>query len=109
MIVPQSRLLFWVYVLVLPFATLAGVYDGAALVSIALIGAFIFAVLVDVILSLNGLDAFTLNTAPVIRASKDSPANLELFITHRKRRSGHLRVGFGMPSSIQMEREVFDL
>jgi uncharacterized protein (DUF58 family) len=109
MIIPQSRLLFWVSVLVLPFATLAGVYDPAALISLVLIGVFVLVVLVDAVLGLKALDAFTLRTAPVIRASKDRPANLELFVTNQSGWIRHLRIGFGVPSSIQMQREIFDL
>src|SRR4051812_14468712 len=109
MIVPQSRLLFWVSALVLPFATLAGVYGSAALPSIALISALALVVLVDAIRSLRSLDAFALKTAPVVRGSKDRPAKLELFLSNHTGGSKHLRIGLGTPPSIEMAREIFDI
>src|SRR4051812_26749739 len=93
MIFPQSRLLFWVAVLVLPFATLAGMYEPAALICCALIGLFLIVVLIDAILSFSALDSISLKASPVVRACKDRPAKLELFITRSKLGAKRLRIG----------------
>src|SRR4051812_21958120 len=93
MIFPTSRLLFWVAVIVLPFATLAGMYQPAALICSALIGLFLVVVLIDAILSFSALDSIGLKASPVVRASKDRPSKLELFITRSKAGSKRLRIG----------------
>ena len=109
MIVPQNRLLFWVAAVVLPFATLAGVYPSAALISLALIGCLVVAVLCDVLLSLNALSGIKLRCPTVIRASKDRLAKIELQIGNNRKKGRHLRIGLGLPALIESEHEIVDL
>ena len=71
MIVPQARLLFWVTAIVLPFATLAGVYQPAAPICFALMGCLVVGVLIDAVLSFSGLKGISLQAPRVVRASKD--------------------------------------
>ena len=109
MIVPQNRLLFWVTAVVLPFATLAGVYPAAALISLALIGCLAVAVLCDAVLSLNRLSGLKLRCPGIVRASKDRPAKIELLIENSGRKARHLRIGLSLPELIQSEHEIVDL
>jgi len=115
MIFPQSRLLFWVAVLVLPFATIAGVYPDAALVCFTLVGVFLIAVLIDAILSFGALQTIALKASPVVRASKDRPGKLELFIQNSRPGSKHLRIGLPFAvagsagSPITSDHETLDL
>ncbi len=109
MIVPQARLLFWVTALVLPFATLAGVYEPATLISLALIGCLVLAVLIDAIVSFSALNGISLTTTPVVRASKDRPAKLELQISNLSQKPRRLRIGLGFPSLVQSDHEILDL
>src|SRR5207245_3167046 len=105
MIVPQNRLLFWVAAVVLPFATLAGVYSSATLISLALIGCLAVAVLCDALASFNSLSGIKLRCPTVIRASKDRPAKIELQIGNNRKKSRHLRIGLGLPALIEAEHE----
>ena len=49
MIVPRTRLLVWVAMIVLPFATLGGTIPHAEKISAAFIGALLFAVVIDAV------------------------------------------------------------
>ncbi len=109
MIAPQARLLFWVTALVLPFATLAGVYEEAMLISLALIGCLVLVIVIDAVLSFSGLNGISLTAPPVVRASKDRPAKLELQIGNLSQKPRRLRVGLGLASPIQSDHEILDL
>ena len=109
MIVPQNRLLFWVTAVVLPFATLAGVYSSAILISLALIGCLAVAVLCDALVSLNALAGIKLRCPAIVRASKDRVAKIELQIGNNNKKERHLRIGIGLPTLIESEHEIVDL
>ncbi len=109
MIVPQNRLLFWTGVIALPFATLAGVYEPAALLSIALIGCLLLAILADALLSFTGTDRLNVKCPAVIRGSKDRPARIELHIGNASRKRRRLRIGLGLPASVESKHEIMDL
>lgn len=109
MIIPQNRLLFWVGTVVLPFATLAGVYPLAALISLALIGCLAIAVLCDALVSFSTLSGIKLRSPAVVRASKDRLAKIDLQIGNNSRKSRHLRIGLGLPALIESKHEIVDL
>ena len=80
MIVPRTRLLFWVAAIVLPFALLAAVAPGSAVVSLSLIGVFVLVVIVDAIGSSRSLGGIGVELPEIVRMSKDREAKLELRI-----------------------------
>lgn len=109
MIVPRARLLFWMAAIVLPFATMAGVYSSATLLSLGLIGLLLLAVLIDAMLGFDSIKGISVNCAPVVRASKDRPAKIELQIGNSSQKARHIRLGLGLPSAIETRHEIFDL
>jgi len=121
MIVPQPRLLFWVAILVVPFATLAGMYEPATLVSVGILVCFILVALVDATRSFSSLDAITIKAAPIIRASRDRSANLELFLDNSSGKARRIRMGLSIAppsapsnsaarnSTISLTPELLDL
>ena len=109
MIVPQARLLFWVVAVVLPFATLAGVYEAAAPISFAVMGIFVLTVLVDALLSFNSLKGISLKLPPITRASKDRAARLELQIGNTTQKGRRFRLGLAFPPEIETDDEIMDV
>ena len=78
MIVPRFRLLFWVAVVVLPFALIGAVSSPATGVSLLCIGGLLAVVLVDALGARHRLAGIGVALPPVARMSKDREAKLEL-------------------------------
>ncbi len=78
MIVPRTRLLFWVAVVVLPFALLAAV--APATISLLLIGVFFIVAIVDAVGGEQSLNGIGIELPAIVRMSKDREAKLELRI-----------------------------
>ena len=109
MIVPRSRLLFWVAAIVLPFAFLAAVVPAAATVSLLFIGGLLLVVLADAIGARKNLTGIGIELPAVARMSKDREAKLELRIRNeRQLRQRTLRVGLAWPREIQTPAEELD-
>jgi uncharacterized protein (DUF58 family) len=108
MIVPSSRLLFWVAVIVLPFALLAAVAPASTAVSLTIIGLFFAAIVADVFGGVKSLSGVAVDSAPVARMSKDRKAKLELRIRNPGQRQKRLRLALAWPPEIKTEDEVVD-
>ena len=124
MIVPQARLLFWVAGVILPFATLAGVYEPAALICIGVIGLLVAVVLLDAVLSLGALKGIRLKAPETVRVSKERQAQLNLQIGNsyapphpgplpRGGRAGppnrRLRIGLSLPPQIASANDSLEV
>jgi uncharacterized protein (DUF58 family) len=109
MIVPRSRLLFWVAALVLPCALLVALRPGAASISALLVGILFAAALGDLLRAPGSLAGIDIELAPIIRMSKNREARLELRIRNEPLRRRSLRLALDMPPEITAateEREV---
>jgi uncharacterized protein (DUF58 family) len=108
MIVPRSRLLFWVAAIVLPFALLAAVAPASAAASVLLIGGFLLVTIVDAVGGRRSLDGIGIELPLVVRMSKDRPARLEMRIFNPRQQKKELRVALGWPREIKAEDEEVD-
>jgi len=108
MIVPRNQLLFWVAVVVLPFALLAAVAPGAAAVSLAFIGVFCLAAVVDAFGGRNSLNGLSVELPAIIRLSKDRGGKVELRIFNPARSPRKLRVALDWPREIQPADDAVD-
>jgi len=108
MIVPRSRLLFWVAVVVLPFAFLAAVAPNAAAVSLLFIGGLFLVALADAFGAHKNLAGIGVELPAVARMSKDREAKLELRIRNEQQRSRTLRVGLPWPREIKAATDELD-
>jgi uncharacterized protein (DUF58 family) len=108
MIVPRFRLLFWVAVVVLPFALIGAVSPPAAGVSLLCIGGLLAVALADAIGAGKSLAGIGVELPPVVRMSKDRDAKLELRIRNEQQRQSHLRVALAWPHEIQTASETLD-
>lgn len=109
MIVPRNRLLLWFAVVVLPFALLAAVEPGAAVISFALIGAFVVAALVDAIGARSSLAGISVALPEISRMSKDREAKLELRVRNERQQQRTVRVALGLPREIQSPQEELEV
>ncbi len=102
MIVPRSRLLFWVALVVLPFAFLATAVAHTAGISLLFIGGLFLAVLGDAIGARRSLAGIGVELPPVARFSKDRSGSLELRLRNARRRKANIRLAFAWPREIQV-------
>jgi uncharacterized protein (DUF58 family) len=108
MIVPSSRLLFWVATVVLPFALLAAVAPAAAAVSLLLIAGLILVAMADAIGGLKSLDGIGLELPAVARMSKDREAKLELRIRNERQTARILCLALAWPREIKPAEEIVE-
>ena len=100
MLVPNSKLLFWFALLVLPFALLGGMVASVALLSEIVIGAFLLIVLADAIWAVGRLDGIHVELPEVVRFSKNREGCLELRITTERQKLKRVRLGLAFPPEI---------
>lgn len=105
MLSPRSRLIWWVTLLVVPFATVAGVLPGAAPVAVLIICAFIAAVLSDALLAFRSTQGLRVACADTVRLSKDRPGGIELQFNHEAAAGRVIRFGLPLPREIESARE----
>src|SRR2546427_5135788 len=100
MIVPQSRLLLWVSVVVLPFAAIAAVVPEAAVLSGLFILAVVVLALLDAALAQGSLEGISIEMPAIVRLSKDREGAIEVDIKNEKQRAKRLRLGLPLPREI---------
>lgn len=105
MIVPQSRLLFWFAVIVLPFSALGALYPAASLFAIVLISALFALALADAAMAYGKLDGLSLKLPEVMRLSKDRAGAIELSVRNEQRKPLRLRLGLALPRELQSAGE----
>jgi len=105
MIVPRTRLLLWISLIVLPFAAVGATVPGAFGISAVLIGGLIAVVLVDAFMSRGQLSGIRIQLPEVVRWQKDRPGLLEVRVHNDSLNARLLRIGFAFPREIVSETE----
>jgi uncharacterized protein (DUF58 family) len=108
MIVPRTRLLFWVAAIVLPFALLAAVAPAAATTSWLLIGGFLLVAVIDAIGGRQSLGGIGIELPAIVRMSKGREARIELRIYNPRQQKRNLRVALAWPREIKAVDEEID-
>jgi uncharacterized protein (DUF58 family) len=108
MIVPRSRLLFWVSAIVLPFALLIAIVPGGAVISLSVIAGLLLVVAVDAFGAGKSLAGVGIKLPTVARMSKDREGKLELRIRNQQQNKKIVRVGLAWPPEISAESEEMD-
>lgn len=101
MILPHSRLLFWVALLVTPGATLVGVMPQSAWPLIFLLVAFGGLVGFDALRARRALLGISVQVPEVVRLSKDRPGQIELLIRNEQEQARRVRLGLNLPTELQ--------
>lgn len=105
MIVPRTRLLLWIALIVLPFAAVGATAPGAFLLSIAFIGALAAVALVDAFLARGQLSGLRVQLPDIVRLQKDRPGILEVRLHNDSLTPRALRLGFAFPREIRSETD----
>jgi uncharacterized protein (DUF58 family) len=100
MIVPRSRLLFWVAAVVLPFALVGAVEPTAAGMGLLLMGLLALVALADAIGARQSLAGIGVALPAVARMSKDRQTTLDVRIQNERQRRSRVRVALGLPGEI---------
>ena len=108
MIVPRSKLLLWVALVVLPFSLLAAVEPSAAAVSFVFMGGLAVLALVDALRARQGLTGIELHLPEVVRMSRNRDAKVEMRIRNERQQPQTLRLALALPGEIQLERAEID-
>jgi uncharacterized protein (DUF58 family) len=94
-----------VTLLVVPFATLAGVMPGSAPIAVLLICALLAAVLFDALFAFKAANGFSVACAETVRLSKDRAGEIELHFKNETPESRVLRLGLPLPREIESAQE----
>jgi uncharacterized protein (DUF58 family) len=100
MIVPKSRLLFWVGLIFLPFSVLLTAAPSTAMLSAGLMAAFVILAAIDGFLAFGGLDGVSVDLPEVMRLSKGREGELALRIHNDRIKNGRLRLGLAFPPGV---------
>src|SRR4051794_39518940 len=100
MIVPSSRLLFWTALALIPLATLAGAFPGAAIPLTLVLAVLVGAVVVDAVDSRRRLRGLRVFLADVVRLTKGRPGGIEVRFENPGLRAIRLRLGLPFPPEI---------
>jgi uncharacterized protein (DUF58 family) len=100
MIVPKSRLLFWVGLIFLPFSVLLTAAPSAAMLSAGLMAAFVILAAIDGFLAFGSLDGISVELPEVLRLSKGREGDLTLRIHNDRIKKGRLRLGLAFPPGV---------
>jgi uncharacterized protein (DUF58 family) len=109
MIVPRSRLLWWVVLVALPFALLGAVEPSALGISLACIGTLSLLAILDAALGQNVLSGIAVEFPGIARMSKGREAKLELRVGNPRQKQLALRMALPFPRELQAPDEELDV
>jgi uncharacterized protein (DUF58 family) len=105
MIVPQTRLLFWIAAVVVPFSALGAVSAEAFLLSAVLIAAGLAVALFDAATAFGRLDGLAVELPALLRVSQDRAVSLLVKVRNERRRALRLRLGLALPRELESPNE----
>ncbi|HEY0551120.1 MAG TPA: DUF58 domain-containing protein, partial [Verrucomicrobiae bacterium] len=100
MIVPRTRLLLWFAIIVVPFATLAGVVPSVAAVSFAAIALFVLTAAVDACLMSGNLGGVSLELTPLLRVTQERPFFISVRLRNPSQRARTVRLALAFPPEL---------
>ncbi|MDY6854106.1 MAG: DUF58 domain-containing protein [Thermodesulfobacteriota bacterium] len=99
-IVPNSRLLFWTGMMLLPLAFMATGSPIIDTLSFIFFAVLLILVLIDAFLASKGLQGISVQLPEVICLSKGREANIEIYISNDRLQIKRLRLGLSFPPQI---------
>jgi uncharacterized protein (DUF58 family) len=105
MIVPRTRLLVWFAIVVVPFATLAGVVLATTAVSVVAIALFALAAIIDACLTTGILRGVALELAPLVRATQERPFSINVRLSNPSQHARTLRLALAFPPELVASAE----
>jgi uncharacterized protein (DUF58 family) len=108
-IVPTSRLLSWVALVVLPFSLLAAVEPASGTAALLIVGAFLAFVAADALRAPHQLGGIAVELPAAARLTKDREGQLEVRIQNPGRRPKHLRLALALPRGFESSQEETEI
>src|SRR5258705_3012446 len=105
-LVPQTRLFFWVGVVVTPLSLLAAIDETGLLIAATGIGAVSLAALLDALRGTAALQGLSVELPPVVRFARDRAGAIDLRIRNVKQNPRRIRVGFALPEQVGAEKDI---
>jgi len=105
MLIPRNRLLLWTALLIVPLATLAGLWPASLPPAIVLIGLLVVIVLFDAVCALGRLENLKVECDPVVRLSKDRAGHIALYFNNPLAQDREIRIGLPLPREMESPRE----
>jgi uncharacterized protein (DUF58 family) len=106
MIVPQTRLLIWSALVVLPFSFLGGAEPVAAWLSFVILGLFAVLAIADALAARRALAGVGVELPPLVRMSKDRETGLEVRVKNARQRVKTLRLALVLPPEVRSPQET---
>ena len=106
MIVPRTRLIVWVSLIVLPFAALAGTMPSTLGICAVAIGGLFAAVICDALLARSRVAGIRVELPDLVRLQKDRAAQIEVRIHNEPQTARAVRIGLTFPDEISVEDET---
>ena len=106
MIVPRTRLILWVALVVLPFAALAGTMPSALGISAFAIGALFTLVLADAFLASSRVAGIRVELPELVRLQKDHPGTFDVRVHNDSQTARAIRIGLTFPDEISVADET---
>ncbi len=103
MIVPRTRLILWIALIVLPFAAVAATLPGAAGIAGLFIGGLAFLVFYDALVARGRLIGVRVHLPEMVRLQKGRPGTIEVRIQNDALDARTLRLGLAFPREIATE------
>ena len=100
MIIPRTRLLLWFALLVVPFATLAGLVPGTTPLAFAAMALFALVLAADAWRALRLLEGVALNLTPLIRATQGRMFTIPVLVRNPSRRARTVRIALAFPAEL---------
>lgn len=109
MLVPSAKLLRLTALVVLPFATLAGVVPASAPIAVGLVVAFALLVIFDALRGVGVLDGIDASLPSVIRLTKGRLAEVSVQLRNESQRGRTIRLGLALPSTLTTPHETLEV
>ena len=109
MIVPQTRLLLAVALILLPCAVVGALAPESAIACITLAVFFVAIAGIDALLSRGALDGIRVETSDVLRMVAERPSEIPLKLTNTAPTARHLRLGLALPADLCAETPELSL
>lgn len=105
MIIPRTRLLVYISLLMVPAAGLAGLIPEARPLLGLTIAVFVMVVLADMLTAANALHGLDLQTPGTVRFSDGRTGEIPVRIQNRGTKTRHLRLGLALPDAFKPNAE----
>ena len=100
MIIPRTRLLLWFALLVVPFATLAGLVPGTTPLALAAMALFVLLLAVDAWRAVRLREGVGIELTPLVRATQERMFTIAVRVRNPSQRARTLRIALAFPSEL---------